>query len=277
MARRLAAEFAECRRSSAALGSSSIAVPSPVGGEALRIRTRLGRAPGAVLPPFVLIHGYGVSSTYWLPAAARLSRHADVYVPELPGHGLSDHARRPLTVPELAESLLSWIGRQDLPDPVLVGHSLGCQIAAEAAVRSPRHAGALVLIGPTIDPRAPGLTRQFARLVAAAPFERKSLAWWLLQDYSRAGLRVLMDEARHMTAHGMEGALSRVRMPVLVIRGRRDSIAPQRWCERVARLAGAAPPLAIERWSHAVHYGDPDLIAGLLVEFARTHLRHTGW
>jgi pimeloyl-ACP methyl ester carboxylesterase len=37
---------------------------------------------------------------------------------------------------------------------VLLGHSASCQIVVQAAVRDPHRVTALVLVGPTTDPRA---------------------------------------------------------------------------------------------------------------------------
>ena len=50
-----------------------------------------------------------------MPLAERLAHRARVYVPDLPGYGLSD--RPPgcdLSVPELADALLAWIDRVGL-------------------------------------------------------------------------------------------------------------------------------------------------------------------
>jgi 2-hydroxy-6-oxonona-2,4-dienedioate hydrolase len=59
-------------------------------------------------PPIVLIHGIGVSGRYLLPAAVRLAANVPVYVPNLPGFGLSSKPARVLSVTELADALAAW-------------------------------------------------------------------------------------------------------------------------------------------------------------------------
>ena len=38
--------------------------------------------------PVVLVHGWGVSGSYFIPLAERLAGSFDVYLPDLPGHGM---------------------------------------------------------------------------------------------------------------------------------------------------------------------------------------------
>ena len=96
-------------------------------------------------------------------------------------------------------------------------------------------------------------------------FERPSAGVWMALDYYRAGARVLAAELRAMLAHAPEPLLAQVRVPVRVVRGSRDLVAPQRWAERVARLTGAPAPAVIRGWGHAVHYDAPATVAGLIL------------
>jgi pimeloyl-ACP methyl ester carboxylesterase len=104
----------------------------------LPLRVRVGGpTPATDAPPVVLVHGYGVSSSYLVPLAHALAPSHRVYVPDLPGHGRSPHAPAPLDVPALADALLAALTALDVQRAVLVGNSLGCAIAVEAAVRAP--------------------------------------------------------------------------------------------------------------------------------------------
>jgi hypothetical protein len=73
-----------------------------VGG--LRMHVRTAGQPDA--PPIVLIHGLGVSSSYFVPFAERLATRFRVYFPNLPGHGYS---ASPLGIAGLAKALLNWM------------------------------------------------------------------------------------------------------------------------------------------------------------------------
>lgn len=55
-----------------------------VNGQLMHARVALDRARTATLP-LVLVHGLGVSGSYFVPAAQQLATEFDVYVPDLPG------------------------------------------------------------------------------------------------------------------------------------------------------------------------------------------------
>ena len=242
----------------------------------LRIHARLRTRAHSTGLPVVLVHGFGIASSYSIPLAARLSPHAPVYVPELPGHGRSSHDVRPPDIPELADALAAWTDAMRLKPVVLIGHSLGCQIIAEMAWRHPDRVAGLVLIGPTSDPSARTIAQQLGRIALSWLFERPTLAAWMLVDYARAGIRVLWTEQASMLAHHVEEILPRVDAPALVLRGQRDAVAPQRWAETVSHLLGAPAPSVIPGWGHAVHYDAPDAVAEVVLRLARRVQREAG-
>src|SRR4051812_32473996 len=85
--------------------------------------------------PIVLVHGFGISSSYFVPTAERLATEFDVYAPDLPGHGRSDKPDAPVDVPQLADALGEWMDAVEIPRAILVGHSLGCQVVVDFAMR----------------------------------------------------------------------------------------------------------------------------------------------
>ena len=236
----------------------------------LCLHARVWNRRPALLPPAVLVHGWGIGSSYFVPLAWRLASEAPVYAPDLPGHGPSDHDVRPLSITELAHALARWMDAQRVRSALVIGHSLGCQVAAELAAARPDLAAGLLLIGPVPDPAARTRPRQLARALRTAMFERSTLGLWAALDYTRAGASVLRREMDDMLAHRLEPALARVTQPVRIVRGGRDYLAPQPWAERVARQARAPAPSVIPGWGHAVHYDDPDGVARIALAFAHT-------
>src|SRR5581483_11388064 len=123
-----------------------------VGGRRVHALISAGSPLGA--PTVVLVHGLGASSSYMAPLARSLAPHCRVLAPDLPGFGKSDHPPHVLDVPQLADALIDWMAAVGLPRAALVGNSMGCQIAVDAAVRYPERVERLVLQGVTIDPAA---------------------------------------------------------------------------------------------------------------------------
>ncbi|MFL6451907.1 MAG: alpha/beta fold hydrolase [Bryobacteraceae bacterium] len=121
-----------------------------VGGR--RIYARSAGEPGS--PPVVLIPGWSVSSSYFVPFAERLASRFRVYSPDLPGNGYSAAPTEPLDIAGLTKVLLDWMDAAKIGRAILVGHSMGAQIALEAALRAPQRVDRIVLIGLTPEPGA---------------------------------------------------------------------------------------------------------------------------
>jgi 2-hydroxy-6-oxonona-2,4-dienedioate hydrolase len=219
-------------------------------------------------PTIVLVHGVAVSSRYLVPLAEHLVPRARVYLPDLPGYGRSDRpAGRDLTVPELADALLDWMGRVGLDRPHLLGNSFGCQVIADLAARYPDRVGRLVLQGPTFDPAARSAWRQALRWLAVVPFERFSEGPVLLRDLWDLGPCRAIDMIRKGLDDRIEANLPRVTAPTLVVRGTRDVIVPQRWAEEATRLLPSGRLMAIEGAAHTINYSQPARLVEVIWPF----------
>ncbi|MBS9404080.1 alpha/beta fold hydrolase [Halomonas sp. TRM85114] len=217
--------------------------------------------------PIVLVHGLGMSGNYFMPTAKRLpAKGAAVYVPDLPGHGKSDTPESPLNVLGLANALIDWLDTMGIARADLVGHSMGCQIVADVAVRFPNRVRRLALIGPTVDPSHRNIRAQLPRALYACTFERPGLLLHVMADYWRMGTR-LWPEAIAMLHDPVIEKLSCVEQPVLLIRGQRDTITPQRWLDQVSQMTGAERVVIIPKWGHSVIYSAPDAVVAELRAF----------
>jgi pimeloyl-ACP methyl ester carboxylesterase len=238
--------------------------------DGLRCHARVNAVP----PPddardIVLVHGYAVSGRYLWPLAELLAARHRVFVPDLPGYGPSDAPRRVPDVPELASFLERLMTAHGIETAVLVGNSFGSQIIAELARRAPCRASCLVLIGPTVDTEARSIPRLLWRLLRDLRHEPLSLWFIQARDYLRFGPRWQWRTARHMLRDHIEDKLLLVPVPVLLVRGERDPIAPARWLARLSRLAPDASLATIPDAGHAVNFSAPAPLADAVEAFLR--------
>jgi len=240
--------------------------------EGLRIFARTSRSPVGEGPPVVLVHGYGMSSSYMVPIAKCLAAEHTVYAPDLPGHGRSDNPPAPLTIPGLAESLRAWMDGIGIGRAAFLGNSMGCQVIAELAVRHPERIDRLILVGPTVDPAARTLGRELHRLLRDGAAERPSLLLLVGRAYGREGFRRLFEEMDLVLADRIEEKLPRIKAPSLVVRGERDAVAPQPWAEEVARELGAGAVRVIPGKGHAPNYSAPDELMRVIRPFLSPHI-----
>jgi pimeloyl-ACP methyl ester carboxylesterase len=84
-------------------------------------------------PPLVLLHAALLSHREWEPVVAPLAERHRVVVPDLPLHGDSeDRPRHPYTLDWLAELMAAFIDDVLGPEPLVVGHDAGAEIALRA-------------------------------------------------------------------------------------------------------------------------------------------------
>lgn len=128
-------------------------------------------------PAFVFVHGGCCALGDWTSQLASLGRDFTALAMDLRGHGRSGGDARDLHIGRWAADVNALIDALDLGPAVIVGHSLGSRIAAEAALRRPDNACALVLLDAS---------RTVGGLAAAEPLEEPADA--AQQDASLAAI-----------------------------------------------------------------------------------------
>lgn len=226
----------------------------------LHARVALASAPSNA-PVLVLVHGLGVSSRYMAPLSLRLAAHYRIYVPDLPGFGLSEHPRHAFDVPRLADALGDWLDCLDSGPVTFLAHSFGCQVVADLVAREPKRAEHLILASPMIDATRRGAYAQGVRLFSDAAREPLSLLAIALLDYQRAGWFRVQRTFRYALRDRIEEKLPEITQRVLVVRGARDPIVTQRWAEQVTAMLPRGRLVLVPGAAHAVNYAAPDALA----------------
>jgi pimeloyl-ACP methyl ester carboxylesterase len=103
--------------------------------------------------PVLFLHSFAGDSTHWSPVLEALAPRRRVVACDYSGHGLAPAARGRYSIRRLAQDVLTVADAQNLEQFVLVGHSMGAQVAAEFAAAGPKRVKKLILVDP---PPAPG-------------------------------------------------------------------------------------------------------------------------
>jgi pimeloyl-[acyl-carrier protein] methyl ester esterase len=254
-------------------------------------------APGA-RPPVVLVHGWSMSSAAF---AAQLDALASaghrVLALDLRGHGRSSPAARYL-VEDHARDLAALFERESLSRAVLVGWSLGGQVALEALPALGDRVAALALLSATPrftqgDDWPHGLAASSVRALAARVARRPEQALRRFFDamFAPGELEAAARErlaARVVAGPGAPGQdaaaalagldaflaadqrprLAAARAPALLVHGLDDAIclpAASRFMHE--RLPGSRLEL-LAGLGHAPHLSRPALVSELIVRFA---------
>jgi pimeloyl-ACP methyl ester carboxylesterase len=101
-----------------------------------------GNAPTAV----VLVHGWSCDRTYWSGQAGALAKKYKVVAIDLAGHGGSGVSRKVYTMESLGADVAAVVEKLELQKVILIGHSMGGDVIAEAARLLPGKVSALIMV-----------------------------------------------------------------------------------------------------------------------------------
>lgn len=234
-----------------------------IGGHAVDVRGTF--APE--LPPIVLVHGIGMSTEYFQPFAEVLASTYDVYALDLPGYGSTPKPPRVLSISELGEALAQVVRDLSLDAPILVGHSMGCQIVVDALANHSGLGKGYILLGPTVDPTARSLPGQAWRLFRDMLAEPLTTNLVVFRDYLRMGPIRHLRTVRHMLNDRTEETIPRCTSPGLIVRGEQDPVPSAEWVEQLVRLAPEASLRKIPGGPHALHHHKPHELAAACAPF----------
>jgi pimeloyl-ACP methyl ester carboxylesterase len=222
--------------------------------------------------PIVLVCGLGISSRYMIPAAIELAEKFNVSCPDLPGFGKSAKPARTLNIPALADALDAFLQESRISRATIVGHSFGCQIAVEFALRYPEKLERLVLAAPSGDPCVNSALSYFGKLMQDAFLEPVSLIPVAIRDYFRAGLIRGFRTFQFALEDHLEDKLPQIDIPTLVIRGAKDPIVSADWVMQITRILPHSNLVTIEDAAHAVNYNSPKAFTKVICEFVEGEL-----
>ena len=263
---------------SAGLDTASAAIVAGIEANSRKERTPCG--DGSIVwrvwgggEPLLLLHGGSGSWRHWFRNIEALSRHFELWVPDIPGLGDLAMPPEPRTPMHIAEIMCA--GLETLFPPGrklhLAAFSFGGQVAGMMAARAGARFHDLTLIGVAAlglraDPRAPfaklrtgmsseevaGVFRQNLEvLMFADPAKIDALAVHLQAENIR---RARFRSRPFAATDGLAQALARVTVPLKTIWGTRDIIARPSLDARLDILRRHHPELEVRLIEGAGHW-----------------------
>lgn len=252
--------------------------------EAAGLRWRAIRA-GKGDTTVVLLHGYGEHLLTWRGVFDRLAAHHRLLAVDLPGFGVSDKPDSAYTLEVMTGYLEALLERWTTGAVILIGHSMGGEIALAYALDHPDQVAALGLIAPAgLRAGLGDLPDELGRAGRAAIGWWESLRafvtpvhdpGWLEEPDAMAEYDPLSDPAYRASAgrvlqdfdfEALGPTIARFKGPVLLLWGRHDPVIPFRTADRFRALLSCArfEPLAT---LHRPQAERPDTVATLLLDF----------
>lgn len=223
-------------------------------------------------PALVMVHGASQYSLSWKYVVDRFARHYSVYVLDLPGHGKSAlPAGGPHTAtPDNARYVLQCLDALGLADAVLMGHSMGGGVVAQAAVFAPGRVRGLVLVdGASVNVvKSSGYNPHILSMARINPGDWFEVTFRTLMGSAAGADRIedLIADARRcnpavafadICAFGgfrMEQILPGIRCPVVIVEGEEDWSVPPESAREVARQLRDQVPVEYIEWRNVGHF-----------------------
>lgn len=233
----------------------------------------------------IILHGWNLSGNRFHPLAQVLRKSGyRVYTPDLPGFGDEPAPSKPWHVVDYAEFLKSYMEKNKIRKPVIIGHSFGGRVALKFSHVYPEDVRSLVLTG------TPGFS----------PIPTKKLLFFLIISkiggllFALPVINILADRARRflyyiagarefLRAEGpmrqtfkfivqdnLTPAMSAVRVPCLLVWGEFDVIVPLPIARRMEEVIPKAVLKIIPEEDHGVPFKKPDIFASYIGDFLRS-------
>ncbi|HET9647145.1 MAG TPA: diacylglycerol kinase family protein [Microlunatus sp.] len=191
------------------------------------------------LPEVVLLPGMGAPG-YLAPLTRAISGWTQATVLDLPGWRAGRARGCPPTLTGVAVATARWLETTDREQVILFGHSTGAQSALGTALLMPERVAGVVIAGPTFDPPARKLPVLLERLPAALRREPFGEIGVVAPSYLASGGVHFVSFLRTALADRPEDIITKLAMPVLVLTGQHDGLAPPLWAQHLADLASAS-------------------------------------
>lgn len=191
-------------------------------------------------PTLVFVHGWSCDARYWRAQLSHFARSHRVLVLDLAGHGHSGATRKRYTMRAFGEDVRAVTEAAASDQVILIGHSMGGPVVAEAARLMPQRVKGLIGIDTLENVEYPMTVEEANQMVA--PLERdfpagcrqfvqemlsprtgSELREWILADMAAAPPAVAISAMKEMVSQYLTGEAARifdeVRLPVITVNG----------------------------------------------------------
>ena len=187
-------------------------------------------------PALIFVHGWSCDRSYWKNQVESFSKNFKVVAVDLAGHGESGLGRKSWTIEAFGADVAAVVKKLGLKRVILIGHSMGGDVIAEAARQLPGVVTGLIMID-TYKKLGPGRTPEQVKAFVdklRADFKDStsalvksmfvagsdsSLVNWVAADMSSAPPSVALDALDHSFSYSrqMPHTLEEIKLPVIAL------------------------------------------------------------
>jgi pimeloyl-ACP methyl ester carboxylesterase len=191
---------------------------------------------GDGVPALIFVHGWSCDRSYWKKQVTSFSKDFKVVAIDLAGHGESGPGRKSWTIEAFGGDVAAVVKKLGLRRVILVGHSMGGDVIAEAARQLPGVVAGLIMIDTYKrlgTGRTPEQVKAFVDKVSNdfkdstnalvrsmfVPTSDSSLVNWVAADMSSAPPAIALDALDHAFNYSRQitHTLEEIKLPVIAL------------------------------------------------------------
>jgi pimeloyl-ACP methyl ester carboxylesterase len=195
---------------------------------------------GAGEPTLVFVHGWSCDARYWRAQLPYFAKNHRVVMLDLAGHGHSGTTRSQHTMRAFGEDVKAVIEATGSRRVILIGHSMGGSVIAEAARLMPNRVKGLIGVDTLENIEYPITREELKKMIAPlekdfragsrqfveemiSPQTDPQLREWILSDMSAAPPAVALSAMNNMMSQYITGEAAKIfdeiRIPVITVNG----------------------------------------------------------
>jgi pimeloyl-ACP methyl ester carboxylesterase len=195
---------------------------------------------GSGEPTLVFVHGWSCDARYWRAQVPYFSKKHRVVLLDLAGHGHSGTARTRYKIVAFGEDVRAVTEASGNQKVILIGHSMGGSVIAEAALLMPNRVIGLIGVDTLENIEYPMTRKELKKMISPleknfktasrqfvgqmiSPQTDPQLREWILSDVSAAPPGVALSAMNEMMTQYITGQAAKVfekiRIPVITVNG----------------------------------------------------------
>ena len=195
---------------------------------------------GSGEPTLVFVHGWSCDARYWREQVPYFSKSHRVVTLDLAGHGHSGAKRSRYTMSAFGEDVRAVTEATGSHSVILIGHSMGGTVIAEAARLMPNGVAGLIGIDTLENIEYPMTRKELKKMMAPlkknfregstqfvsqmiSPLTDPKLREWILSDMSAAPPAIALSAMNEMMSQYITGEAAKmfdkIRIPVVTVNG----------------------------------------------------------
>lgn len=217
----------------------------------------------------VLLHGWGQNIEMMKPLADGII-NSNIYIIDLPGHGLSSEPNNSWTLDDFVLFLDKLFKKLKIKKPILIGHSFGGEISLLYA--SKYEVSKLVILDSPFRPIKKKLTlkQKLLKLAKKVPilkkYEEQAKKHFGSEEYRNA-TKVMREILVNSVNSDITSEIKKIKAPVIIIWGEYDNTVPLQDAYDMEKLLADSAVIVYEGCTHYAYLENLGKTIGIVNSF----------